>query len=161
MLRSASVVFGSVCLVVSFTSIARAQGVGFFGGGSVDPEQLYVGTFFETSPLTQNVRVRPGIDGSWGDGVRTATISFDVILGAEPVSGWGFYSGGGPSVLVTRVDESSEATDSRVVNDVTGGLGGLLGLSHASGFFVEFRFVRVRNAPALKLGAGFKFGGSS
>jgi hypothetical protein len=162
MLRRASVAFASVCLVVlSTSSVARAQALGFVGGGSVDPEQFYVGTFFETPPLAESVRVRPGVDGSWGDGVRAAAISFDVIYGDEVSSGWGFYSGGGPTVFITRVDESAEAADSSVVNDVTGGLGGLIGLSHASGLFVEFRFLHVRNAPALKLGAGFKFGGGS
>jgi hypothetical protein len=136
-----------------------AQGVGFVGGGTIDPEQFYVGTFFETPRIAQNVRVRPGVDGAWGEGLRVASINLDVIFRTDVPSGWQFYTGGGPTILITRVTDPSQVTDRRFEDDLTGGLGALLGFAHTSGFLAEFKFGRARNDSSLKLGAGFKFGG--
>ena len=44
---------------------ADAQGIGFQGGVSVDPEQAFVGTHFETGEIFQGLRFRPGIDGGF------------------------------------------------------------------------------------------------
>ena len=45
------------------TGRADAQGIGFQGGVTVDPEQAFVGTHFETREIFQGLRFRPGIDG--------------------------------------------------------------------------------------------------
>ena len=157
----AHMVRAAVLVAVLFaSSAAHAQGLGFVGGGTVDPEQLYVGTFFETPAIGRSVHVRPGVDGSWGGGLRIASINVDIINRSDLGSGWQFYTGGGPIILITRVDDPSSVTDPRAVDDVTGGLAGVIGFAHPSGFMVEFRFGRARNAPSLKFGAGFRIGGS-
>ena len=53
-------------LLVAFSGVSRsahAQGIGFQGGATVDPEQMFVGTHFETKDIYQGLRFRPGIDG--------------------------------------------------------------------------------------------------
>ena len=51
---------------LSSSSNAHAQGIGFQGGATVDPEQFFVGTHFETGELMPGLRFRPGIDGAFG-----------------------------------------------------------------------------------------------
>ena len=56
------------CLVAIFgcSSAARAQGIGFQGGATIDPNQVFIGTHFETGDLMPNFRFRPGLDGGFG-----------------------------------------------------------------------------------------------
>ena len=76
---------------------AEAQGIGFQGGVSVDPEQVFVGTHFETGELFQNFRFRPGIDGGFGGDFSLATINIEFLYHvAFGRSGWSVYQGGGP-----------------------------------------------------------------
>ena len=53
----------SAAVLLLINGRAEAQGIGFQGGVTVDPEQGFVGTHFETGELFQNFRFRPGIDG--------------------------------------------------------------------------------------------------
>jgi hypothetical protein len=150
----------AVLLVVLYApSVVHAQGVGFVGGGTVDPEMFYVGTFFEAPPIGQRVHLRPGVDGLWGSDLKIASINIDVVYRVDTGSGWQFYTGGGPAILIIRVDEGSvvEVRDHRVEDDVTGGLVGVLGFAHTNGFMAEFKFGRARGGPSLRFGAGFKF----
>jgi len=48
------------------SSAARAQGIGFQGGATIDPNQVFIGTHFETGDLMPNFRFRPGLDGGFG-----------------------------------------------------------------------------------------------
>ncbi|MBI4476311.1 MAG: hypothetical protein HY654_04005 [Acidobacteria bacterium] len=125
---------------------ARAQGVGLQGGGSIDPEQFYIGSHFESKPIVDRLHFRPSIDGGFGGGFTLATIQAELIyktpLGQSP---WTFYQGGGPVIGIVRFNNE---------RDVSGGLGGTLGLMHASGFFVEFRG-GGGGGPNLKFGVGF------
>lgn len=127
-------------------SRAHAQGVGLQAGGSIDPEQIFIGSHFESKPIVDRLHVRPAIDGGFGSGLTLATINADFIyktpLGQSP---WTFYQGGGPVIGVVRVNDRK---------DVTGGLGGVLGLMHASGFFIEFRG-GGGGGPNLKFGVGY------
>ena len=144
-------------VVLLLPSRAGAQAVGFIGGGAVDPEQVYAGVFFESPPLAQRVRLRPGVDASRGGGLKVASINLDFIFRADTPSGWQFYTGGGPAILFTRIDEGSDEAPAEV-DDVTGGFVGLLGFSHRSGFLTEFKFGHTKYGPNLKIGAGWKFG---
>jgi hypothetical protein len=149
------------CLVIAWmsaASIAHAQGVGFVGGGSIDPEQFYAGTFFETPVIAQGVRLRPGVEGGWGDGLRLASINIDIIRRSDITSGWQFYTGGGPVIVITRLADSARIPDPEREEDLTGGLAALVGFTHESGFLTEFKFGHTGNGSVLKFGAGFRVG---
>jgi len=122
--------------------------VGFIGGASIDPEQGFVGVFWQTPAIAYRFHLRPGIDGGFGSDVRVATINIDFIarfpLGA---SGWDLIQGGGPVVVITKFDRF-EGTDT------SAGGSYIIGFAHDSGFFGEFR-IGGGGVPALKMGAGF------
>lgn len=138
-------------------SRASGQAVGFIAGGTVDPEQVYAGAFFESPLLAQRVRLRPGVDASRGGGLKVAAINLDFIFRGETPTGWQFYTGGGPLILFNRIDEGADDAPAEV-DEVTGGFMGLLGFSHRSGFLTEFKFGQTKYGPNLKIGAGWKFG---
>lgn len=143
-------------LVVLFSpSLAFAQGVGFVAGGTIDPEQFYAGTFFETPPIGGNIHIRPGIDGSWGEGIRIAAINVDLIGRGQIGSGWQFYTGGGPTISIVRLsDDVLSVTGS----EVTGGFTALFGFTHPNGFLIEVRYGSAAGGPSLKFGAGVQVG---
>ena len=134
---------GVLCFGVG---LAAAQAIGFQGGATIDPEQVYVGTHLEAPLGSDNFLIRPGIDGGFGDDLMLATISVDFLyrfdLGGTD---WALYQGTGPAVAILRVDEE---------NDVTGGLSYVVGFAHESGFFTEFKG-GGSGLASLKFGAGF------
>ncbi|HXG87764.1 MAG TPA: hypothetical protein VNJ02_05445 [Vicinamibacterales bacterium] len=125
--------------------------VGFHGGVSIDPEQAFGGVFWQTPQIANRFHLRPGIDGGFGSDRRLATINIDFIarfpLGS---SGWHLIQGGGPVIVLTKFDG---------IDDTDIGAGGsyILGFSHDSGFFSEFR-VGGGNVPSLKMGVGYAIG---
>ena len=125
--------------------------VGFQGGFSIDPEQGFVGVFWQTPPITNHFHLRPGIDGGFGNDLRLATINIDFIvrfpLGA---SGWSLIQGGGPAIVFAKID-GFDGTET------TAGGSYVFGFAHDAGFFGEFR-IGGGNAPALKIGAGWALG---
>jgi hypothetical protein len=134
---------------VTLPSPAAAQQViGFHGGGTVDPEGVFAGVFWQSGDVGGGFRLRPGIDGGTGQGVRIAAINFDFIYGI-PLggSGWTFVTGGGPSVVITRIPEID-------LQDT--GVGGhyLFGFGHDSGFFTEVR-LGSGNVQQLTVGVGW------
>lgn len=133
-------------VLVVTASTARAQGIGFQGGASVDPEQMFVGTHFETGDFYQGLRFRPGIDGSWGGDYSLATINIEFIyripLGR---SSWNMYQGGGPAIVLLRQNMNT---------DVHAGSFFTFGFAHENGFFTEFKY-GGGTYPTLKFGAGF------
>jgi hypothetical protein len=138
--------FALLTVLVVTVSPAGAQGIGFQGGATVDPEQIFVGTHLETKDFYQSLRFRPGIDGSWGGGYSLATINIEFTyrtpLGA---SGWSMYQGGGPAIVLLRQNTNT---------DVHAGSFFTFGFANASGFFTEFRY-GGGSYPTLKFGAGF------
>jgi hypothetical protein len=129
------------------TQSAQSQ-VGFHGGASIDPEQGYVGVFWQTPSIANRFHLRSGVDGSFGSDLRLATINIDFIVRFPlGTSGWHLVQGGGPVIVLTRVD-GFEGTDT------SAGGSYLLGFSHDSGFFGEFR-IGGGNVPSLKMGAGY------
>jgi hypothetical protein len=143
-------------LLLTTPVLARAQAVGFVAGGTIDPEGFFAGTFFETPPISGTVRLRPGVDGSWGDNLKIASINLDIIHRTDVGTAWSFYTGGGPSIVITRVDEFS--VPSEFVDDVSAGFGALFGFSHSGGFLVEIKYGYAQHGSSLKMGAGFKIG---
>ena len=139
-------------MLVAVGSEARAQSaIGFTGGASIDPEQVYVGVFYQTPDIGGRFRIRSGLDGGFGDGWRLGTINIDFIyLLPLGQSQWRFLTGGGPTiVLMTPSDDQFD-----IGTEVTAGGSYLLGFSHENGFFTEFR-IGGGNVPALKMGAGW------
>jgi hypothetical protein len=145
-------ILGFVLTVLVLPAAALAQpAIGFQGGGSVDPEQGFVGVFWQSPDLAGTFRIRPGVDGGFGDGLRIATINVDFLyafpLGA---TGWKIVQGGGPVIAITRFDVAPGRSES----ETSAGGSYLFGFSHESGFFTEFR-VAGGNVPSLKFGAGW------
>jgi len=124
------------------------QAVGFHGGATIDPEQIYAGVFWQTPPIASRFHLRTGIDGGWGNDLRVAAINIDFIA-RFPLgnTGWDLIQGGGPVIALTKVD-GFEGTET------SGGGSYLLEFQHRSGFFSGFR-IGSGNTPSLKLGAGY------
>ena len=135
---------GLAFLVVS--SRVDAQGIGFQGGATIDPEQVFVGTHFETRDLYQGLRFRPGIDGSWGGDYSLAVVNLEFTYRpALGRSAWNIYPGFGPAIVLTRQDTNT---------DVHAGTFFTFGFGHRNGFFTEFKY-GGGSYPTLKFGAGF------
>jgi len=129
----------------------RAQSaIGFTGGGSVDPEQGYAGVFWQSPPIGGRLRIRPGIDGGFGNGLRLATINFDINVGFPlGQSGWELTQGGGPTVAISRYPDFPE------FKDTSAGFSYVFGFAHESGFLTEFR-IGSGSVPQLKFGVGYQ-----
>jgi hypothetical protein len=127
---------------------AAQAAVGFQAGAAVDPEQVFGGVFYQTADLGRGIRLRGGIDGATGDGLRIATINADLIYGYPLNSGWTIIAGGGPAVVVTRWADYDDLRDTGL------GFHSIVGFGHDNGFFVEARFGSL-NAQRLKLGVGW------
>jgi hypothetical protein len=127
---------------------AAQQAIGFHGGAAVDPEQVFGGVFWQSGDVFGGLRIRPGVDGATGEGFRIATINVDFVYGLPlGASGWTLVTGGGPSVVVTRIPDLD-------FKDTGVGAHYLFGFGHDSGFFTEIR-LGSGNAQSLKLGVGW------
>ena len=138
---------GLLLAPLTFAAPARAQGIGFQGGVSVDPEQVYIGSHFETREIARGVYFRPSIDGGFGSDLKLASINVEFLYKYEINPGWKIYQGGGPAVHLFRA--GTPAT-----TDITGGLSAVFGFVHVSGLFAEFK-VGSGRGPNLKFGVGF------
>jgi hypothetical protein len=144
------------CLALSSTAAAQGPigrqssqaSIGFQGGVSIDPEQVFAGVFWESPQIGGRFSIRPGIDGGFGNDLRVATINVDFIA-RFPIgnSGWNFVQGGGPTIVITKIPDFD-------VTDTSAGGSYIIGFSHDGGFFGEFR-IGGGNVPSLKMGAGY------
>ena len=141
-------------LVVTLVGVARptpasAQpAIGFYGGGTVDPEQILGGVFFQSGDIFGGLRVRPGVDGGTGEGLRLAAINLDVVYGFPlGATGWTLIQGGGPSIVITRIPEID-------VRETSVGFHYIFGFGHDSGFFTEVR-LGSGVAQSLSVAAGW------
>ncbi len=145
----------STCTTLLVTSVAHAQGIGFQGGMTVNPEQVYVGTHMELPLGSDQIVLRPAIDGGFGNGLRVAAIGAEIQYRFElGNSGWRLSQGFGPSVYIARF--SAPFRDEEV-QDVSGAWTYAFGLVHEGGFFIEFKGGGSRGGaiPLLRIGAGF------
>ncbi|HUQ89286.1 MAG TPA: hypothetical protein VM096_17125 [Vicinamibacterales bacterium] len=132
---------------------ASAQSaINFTGGASIDPTQVYAGVSWESPDIGGRFRIRPGIDGGFGDGIRLGTINLDLIakfpLGT---SGWTLVQGGGPTIIVAKY--SGELSE--LPRELHAGGSYLFGFQHDNGFFADFRVGGGNFVPQLKLGVGW------
>jgi hypothetical protein len=130
---------------------ARAQSIGFVGGGTIDPHQGYGGVFWESPDLGGGFRIRPGIDGGMGNGLWLVSINID-LLAKFPLgqSQWSLLQGGGPTIVIATLND---VTDSP--KEVHAGGSYIFGFAHKQGFFAEFRIGGGGYVPNLKMGAGW------
>ena len=131
---------------------ARAQSsIGFGGGATIDPQQVYGGVFWQSPDIGGRFRLRPGIDGSTGDGLRLATINIDlIVLFPLGKSHWSLIQGGGPNIVIATLSDVNNSP-----KEVHAGGSYLFGFAHENGFFTEFRVGGGGFVPNLKLGAGW------
>src|ERR1041385_3752327 len=101
--RRFALVAAACLLFLGWTVPARAQGIGFQGGATIDPNQFFVGTHFETGELMPGLRFRPGIDGGFSSNLSIASINIEFIYNIPLKSGWALYQGGGPAIVLERV----------------------------------------------------------
>jgi hypothetical protein len=150
--RSILAVAVAACFAAFSPATAQAQSsIGFSGGGSIDPEQGYVGVAWESPDLGSRFRIRPGLDGGFGNGLRLGTINIDLIV-KFPLgqTGWSLIQGGGPVITIAKL--TGEFED--VPRELHAGGSYLFGFQNDNGFFTEFR-VGGGNVPQLKMGAGW------
>lgn len=150
--RCALVSLFFACFVCAGAVHASAQSsIHFTGGVSIDPKQAYGGVSWESPDIGGRFRLRPGIDGGFGDGLRLATINLDLIvkfpLGTSP---WSLIQGGGPVISISKF---SEFPDARA--ELHAGASYVLGFQHDNGFTGEFRYGGGGFVPQLKLGIGW------
>jgi len=143
----------TACLVTFSAPPASAQSlISFSGGASIDPTQVYAGVAWESPDIGGRFRIRPGIDGGFGDGIRLATINLDLIakfpLGT---SGWALVQGGGPVITVSKF--TGDFADAP--RELHAGGSYLFGFAHDNGFFTEFRVGGGNFVPQLKIGVGW------
>ena len=137
------------------SSAAFAQGIGFQAGMTSNPEQVYVGTHVELPLGSDQLVLRPAIDGGFGSGLRVAAIGAEILYRIElGNSAWRLSQGFGPSVYIARFAGGfggDEATD------VSGAWTYAFGVVHEGGFFTEFKGGGSRGLaiPTLRIGAGF------
>jgi hypothetical protein len=146
-------VFAICALFLPFAAgpAAAQSSINFNGGASIDPTQFYGGVSWESPDIGGRFRIRPGIDGGVGDGLRLGTINLDLVvkfpLGA---SGWDLVQGGGPVISLSKL----AGIDDQDLELHAGG-SYLFGFQHDSGFFTEFRVGGGGFVPQLKLGVGW------
>jgi hypothetical protein len=134
-----------VALLLVTTVRADAQGIGFQGGVTVDPEQVFVGTHFETGEIFQGLRFRPGIDGGFGGDYSTASLNIEFLYHIQVGRSWSLYQGGGPAVVFRRQNDNRSTHAGTFIT---------FGFAHENGFFTDFK-LGTGAAPTLKFGAGY------
>ena len=134
-------------------SPASAQSsINFTGGLSIDPEQVYAGVSWTSPDIGGRFRIRPGIDGGFGNNLRLGNINLDLIVNFPlGTSGWTLIQGGGPVITVSKF--TSEFGDSD--RELHAGGSYLFGFQHDNGFFADFRVGGGGFVPSLKIGAGW------
>ena len=146
------VVFLAGFAVFSAASASAQSSINFNGGASIDPEQVYAGVSWESPDIGGRFRIRPGIDGGFGEGLRLANINLDLIIKFPlGTSGWTLVQGGGPVITVSKFTSEFGDSDS----ELHAGGSYLFGFQHDNGFFTEFRVGGGAYVPQLKLGVGW------
>ena len=153
--RSRLSLLAVACTPLLAASAAHAQGIGFQGGLTVNPEQVYVGTHMELPLGSDQLVIRPAIDGGFGSDLRVAAIGAELQYRIElGNSGWRLSQGFGPSVYIARIGSAFRDEE---IKDVSSAWTYAFGLVHEGGFFTEFKGGGSRGftIPMLRIGAGF------
>ena len=132
--------------------VSAQSSINFNGGASIDPEQVYAGVSWESPDIGGRFRLRPGIDGGFGDGLRLGNINIDLIVKFPlGTSGWSLIQGGGPVISVSTFTDIEDSP-----RELHAGGSYLFGFQHDNGFFGEFRVGGGGEfVPQLKMGVGW------
>jgi hypothetical protein len=145
-------VFFAVLMTLSVKGASAQSSINFNGGASIDPTQVYAGVSWESPDIGGRFRIRPGIDGGFGDGLRLATINLDLVVKFPlGTSGWTLVQGGGPVISLAKYTGPFED----LPRELHAGGSYLFGFQHDNGFFTEFRVGGGGFVPQLKLGVGW------
>ncbi|HEX8027525.1 MAG TPA: hypothetical protein VF491_03640 [Vicinamibacterales bacterium] len=148
----AATLFCAAFLLITARGASAQSSINFNGGVSIDPTQVYAGVSWESPDIGGRFRIRPGIDGGFGDDLRLGNINIDLIakfpLGT---TGWSLVQGGGPTISLVKWTGVYEDVDM----EVHAGGSYLFGFQHDNGFFTEFRIGGGGYVPNLKIGAGW------
>lgn len=141
--------FGVLFFGLSSRGASAQSSINFNGGYSIDPEQFYAGVSWESPDIGGRFRLRPGIDGGFGDGLRLGNVNIDLIVKFPlGTSGWSLIQGGGPVISVSKFDDFDD-------RELHAGGSYLFGFQKDNGFFAEFRVGGGGYVPSLKMGVGF------
>lgn len=144
-------IFLATFLIYGARPAAAQSSISFSGGASIDPEQVYAGVAWESPDIGGRFRLRPGIDGGFGDGLRLANINIDLIVKFPlGTSAWSLIQGGGPTISIAQSSDFDDAP-----RELHAGGSYLFGFQHQNGFFAEFRVGGGSFVPQLKLGVGW------
>jgi len=140
-------------MTVSAPRALAQSSINFTGGGSIDPEQVYAGVSWSSPDLGGRFKIRPGIDGGFGDGLRLANINIDLIVKFQlGTTGWSLIQGGGPVITIAKFSgDDFENQDT----ELHAGGSYLFGFQHDNGFFADFRVGGGNFVPQLKIGVGW------
>ena len=150
--RALAVIFAAVFAVIAAPPAAAQSSISFTGGASIDPEQIYGGVAWASPDIGGRFRLRPGIDGGFGDGLQLATINIDLIVKFPlGTTGWSLIQGGGPTISISQFTGDFEDAP----RELHAGGSYLFGFQHTNGFFADFRVGGGSFVPQLKMGVGW------
>lgn len=133
---------------------AAAQGPGVRGGVSVDPDQVYIGGHYETTPLIDRLYFRPNIELGLGDDVVTTAFNMEFIYKFPTRTDWRLFAGGGPAVNFYNFDNGPGRRGDGT--ETEGGFNFVFGAEHRDGLFFEAK-VGAIDSPDVKFGVGWTF----
>jgi hypothetical protein len=143
--------FFPLMLVLVHAAPVSAQDAGIRGGVAIDPDLVYFGGHFETSPLIDRLHFRPNLEVGIGDDLILTSINMEFVYKFPSRSSWLLYAGGGPAINIYSYDTGGDDD-----TDTEGGLNLLVGAENRGGLFFEFK-IGVVESPDIKFGVGFTF----
>lgn len=146
-------IFLSLMVVLALAVPAAAQGPGVRGGLSVDPDQVYFGGHYETSPLIDRLHFRPNLEVGVGDDLVTTAFNMEFIYKFPTRTDWRLFAGGGPAVNFYSFDNDRGRGDG---TETEGGFNFVFGAEHRGGVFFEVKVGAV-DSPDVKFGVGYTF----
>ena len=144
-------VFFAGLMTLGARDASAQSSINFNGGASIDPTQVYAGVSWESPDIGGRFRIRPGIDGGFGDGLRLGNINIDLIVKFPlGTTGWTLVQGGGPVITIAKYSDFEDSP-----TELHAGGSYLFGFQHDKGFFADFRVGGGGFVPQLKMGVGW------
>jgi hypothetical protein len=147
--------FAGLLAVAPAAAQPGAGGIGIRAGVSADPAQFVIGMHYETAPLFDRLRFRPGIEVGFGDDLTLIQINPEFTYWLPVKSrDWGVYVGGGPAINIYEFNDNDHGNGDG--GDVEPGINFMVGLAHRKGFFAEMK-VGAIDSPDFKFAVGYTF----